>query len=101
MSQDRDAAQIDVKDNREAHRFEAEVEGELSVAYYVRRGDTIEFTHTEVPPSQEGRGIAAALARTALDRVRADGLKVVPSCPYFRAYIKRHPEYRDLVTMDA
>lgn len=101
MSESKDAAEVAVTDNREAHRFESEFEGQLSVAYYRRRGDTIEFTHTEVPPAQEGRGIAAALARAALDQARAEGLEVIPSCPYFASYIKRHPEYRDLLGADA
>jgi len=97
MSRDEEAAQVDVTHNTDAHRFEAEVEGQLSVSYYRRRGDSIEFTHTEVPPPQEGRGIAAALTRASLDYARAEGLTVVPSCPYFAAYIRRHPRYRDLV----
>jgi predicted GNAT family acetyltransferase len=35
--------------------------------------------------------------RTALDYVRAQGLKVLPLCPYAKAWIGRHPEYQDLL----
>jgi uncharacterized protein len=35
--------------------------------------------------------------RGALDDMRARGLKVAPVCPFVAAYIRRHPEYADLV----
>jgi uncharacterized protein len=88
-----------VEDNPAAGRFEAIVEGQLAVAEYRRAGDTIIFTHTEVPEALEGRGIAGALARTALEQARAQGLAVIPRCPYFAAYIRRHPEYASLVPL--
>jgi predicted GNAT family acetyltransferase len=67
------------------------------VATYTRRGDTITFWHTYVPPSMEGHGVGGALARTALEAARRDGLTVVPRCPFVASYIRRHPEYLDLV----
>jgi predicted GNAT family acetyltransferase len=44
----------------------------------------------------EGRGIGSALARGVLDTARALGLKVVPICPFVKAFMDRHPEYDDL-----
>ena len=38
-----------------------------------------------------------AVARAALDDVRRQGRQVTPVCPFIAAYIKRHPEYIDLV----
>lgn len=90
--------QVTVRDNREASQYEAELEGALGLAAYRLRGDTIVFTHTEVPEALEGRGIAAQIVRFALDDARARGLKVVPRCPYVAGFIARHPEYQDLVT---
>ena len=37
------------------------------------------------------------LVRGALDAVKADGLAVLPYCPFVRGYIARHPEYLSLV----
>lgn len=62
-----------------------------------RDGDVVALVHTEVDPDQEGKGIAGQLVRTALDEIRAKGQKVRPLCPYVKSWIKRHPEYADLV----
>lgn len=88
---------VHVENNPAAHRFETIIDGQLAQAQYRRRDDRIIFTHTEVPEELEGRGIASALARTALDFARSEGLIVVPICPFFASYIARHPEYQDLV----
>ena len=53
--------------------------------------------HTEVFPGYEGRGIAASLARFALDDARRRSLRVIASCPYLRRYLETHPEDRDIV----
>ncbi len=55
------------------------------------------FTHTEVDAEFEGRGVAGRLAQGALDDVRARGLKLTPLCPFIASFIRRHPEYDDLV----
>lgn len=88
---------INVKHNEKDGTFETEVEGGLAFVEYVRDGDSIRFTHTEVPKAAEGKGVAAAIAKTGLDYARANGLRVVPLCAYVRGYIERHPEYADLV----
>ena len=86
-----------VKNNEAEHRFELEVDGQTAISEYQRRNGTIVFTHTEVPLKLEGKGIGNALARSALDYARSEGLQVVPRCPFIAAFIKRHPEYQDLV----
>ena len=80
-----------------AGRFELRVEGRLCELVYHRAGGTIVFTHTGVPPELEGRGLGSLLVRAGLDYARAQGLKVVPLCPFVGAYLRRHPEYQDLV----
>jgi len=64
----------------------------------MNRGGRVNFIHTEVPAGLEGHGVGSLLARTALDDARARQLRVVPSCPFVRGYIRRHPEHRGLVT---
>jgi len=90
-------AAFQVENNAAAGRFEAVVDGQLAQAQYRRVGERILFTHTEVPEQLEGRGIAAQLARSGLDFARAEGLTVVPLCPFIASYIERHPEYQDLL----
>jgi uncharacterized protein len=58
------------------------------------------LVHTEVEPRHEGRGFASRLVAGALDDIRARGLGVVPTCPFVRSYLERHPEYGDLVVAD-
>lgn len=92
------ATPSDVKRNDARTRYELEVEGKLAVSEYNRLANAVMFTHTEVPEALEGRGIGSALARGALDDVRAQGLQVIPLCPFIAAFIRRHPEYLDLVS---
>jgi predicted GNAT family acetyltransferase len=88
---------ITVTDNPAEGRYEAIVDGYLAHADYIRQGTTITFTHTEVAPELEGRGVGGALARFALEDARAQGLAVIPLCPFIASYIRRHPEYSALV----
>ena len=86
---------IDVPDH---HRFELRSGGQL-VGFIVYRldGHVIRLIHTEVPSAFSGQGHASTLARSALDDARSRGLTVRPDCPYVASYIKKHPEYADLV----
>jgi predicted GNAT family acetyltransferase len=85
---------LDVVNNTDAGRYETS-SGHIA---YTRDGDVVTMTHTEVDPALEGQGIGGELVRQALDDVRAHGLRVRPSCPFVAAYIRRHPEYADLVS---
>ena len=87
----------EVRNNQAAHRYELEVEGQLALAAYRLRPGRITFTHTEVPDALEGRGIGSRLVKAALDDARAQGLKVVPACPFVKHYMDKHPETQDLL----
>jgi predicted GNAT family acetyltransferase len=73
--------------------------GEQGAGYieYKRQGDNIAILHTIVDQAFEGQGVGSALARDALDTARAEGWGVLPYCPFIQAYIKKHPDYLDLV----
>jgi predicted GNAT family acetyltransferase len=90
-------AEITVTNNEEASRYEAWVEERLCRIDYELRGDVIAYLHAGVPSELEGRGIAAALTRAALEDARRRHLRVVPVCSYVRAYIGRHSEYLPLL----
>ena len=82
----------------EAHsRLETVVDGHLCVIDYRLDGRVLTLPSVRVPAAVEGRGIAAALTRAALDWARADSLRVVPVCPYVITWLKRHPEYQDVL----
>ena len=82
--------------NELEQRFELWAGGRLAVLDYVRRGERIYLVHTEVPEEIERRGYGSALARAALEHARRERLRVVPSCPFVRAFIESHPEYAEL-----
>ena len=93
------AENVVVTNNRDERRYEARV-GEVlaGVAEYQQTHELIVFTHTEVDASFEGKGIGSALAKFALDEVRDAGeLKVMPLCPFIKAWIARHRDYIPLV----
>lgn len=85
-------------DNTTDHQFEATIDGHVALVQYSRDGRRLAITHTEVPVELEGRGVGSALMKAVLDRARSEGLEVMPFCPFARTYLKRHPEYADLVT---
>jgi predicted GNAT family acetyltransferase len=86
-----------VTDNAAAQRYELEVDGQIAIAAYRLRPGRITFTHTEVPEALAGRGIGKRLVKAGLDDARAQGLKVVPVCPFVKHYIDTHPEEQDLL----
>ena len=78
-------------------RFVANIDGSECVLEYRLSAYTMTITHTGVPASLGGRGIAADLTRFALDTAKAQGWKIVPACSYAEGFFKKHPEYADLL----
>jgi len=95
-----DLNKLTVTHNEEAQRFEMLVDGLRALLTYRRFPDRIVLVHTEVPQPLEGHGLAAKLSRFALDFARANHLRVVSLCPYVSSFIRKHPEYQDLVSSD-
>ena len=93
-----DSPTLAIRDNPEKHRFEADLgDGSFAIAEYTLPAGKIMFTHTEVPPGHEGKGIGSTLIRYALGEARSRDLKVIPICPFFAAYMQRHAEVQDLL----
>jgi len=87
-----------VEDNPAQSRFELRVDGELvGWSEYRPAGDSVIVAHTEIDERREGQGLGSALVRGTLDHIRAAGRTVIPTCAFTAAYIRRHPEYVELV----
>ena len=96
-----DGEHVVVRPNDAQLRYELVVDGHLAgFARYVRRGGRMIFVHTEVDPAYGGRGLGTVLARGALDAARAEGVPIVPLCPFIAAFVERHPEYQDIVDVE-
>ncbi|MFG2052633.1 GNAT family N-acetyltransferase [Micromonospora sp. NPDC048930] len=91
--------QYTVTDVPERERFEARDEtGTVAgVVTYQLTGNIIVYTHTEVDPAFEGKGVGSTLARAVMDDARDRGRTVVPVCPFLSAWLEKHPEYDGIV----
>lgn len=88
-----------VEDNPARRRFEVLVDGSLAgFTTYDVRPAAIALLRTEVDPRFAGLGVGSALARGLLDQVRERGEGVIVECPFIAAFIRRHPEYTDMLT---
>ena len=86
-----------IRDNTGAHRYELPVGADLAVVTYNLSGQNLMITETLVPEALEGQGIASRLARHVLDDARDRGLLILPVCPFFSAWLQKHPEHADVV----
>ena len=88
----------EIRDNAARKRFEIDLgDGTFAFADYTLPAGKIMFTHTEVPEAHEGKGLGTALIRAGLAAARERGLKVIPICPFFAAYMQKHEEVQDLL----
>ena len=95
---DIDNSRIEIRDDAEETAYLVLVDGSaVGRAEYTTFENRRVFTHTEVDDAYSGKGLANRLVRFALDDMRQRGISIVPLCPFFAAYIRRHPEYDDLV----
>jgi uncharacterized protein len=78
-------------------RFELERDGQVAYLEYNLAGKVLQLIHTEVPEALRGKGMASALAESALEWAREHEVKVDVICPSVAAYLAKHPEYSGLV----
>jgi uncharacterized protein len=97
MTENEKLGQPQVLHNAAEARFELRVGDALCQVNYRRTGCKLVIYSTAVPPALEGRGLAALLTRAALDFARSEMLQVEPCCSYTAAFLRKHPEYADLL----
>jgi uncharacterized protein len=90
--------ELQIVDNPDEQRYEARLGDDL-VGYlaYGLEPELITLVHTEVERSVKGQGVGSRLVAAALDDIRGRGLSARILCPFARAYVRRHPEYSDLM----
>jgi uncharacterized protein len=93
-----DDEDISISKNEAAGRYELRLgDRRVGLADFYQRGDVVVIPHTETSPEFGGRGLASRLVRHCLDDIRDQHLRVKPACPFVAAYIRKHPEYADLL----
>jgi hypothetical protein len=60
-------------------------------------GEVLIIKHTETRTEYKGKGLAAILVKKSIDYVRENNIKIIPDCPYAKAYFSRHKEYVDVL----
>ena len=96
--------QIQVVHDPAQQRFAVSVDGELAgfAEYRSRSGGTRrDFTHTEIDPAYAGQGLGGTLVSAALEQTRAEGLTIIPHCPFVAAWLRRHPDFAGTVEWPA
>ena len=87
----------DIRDNTEAKRYELALGDQTAVVTYNLSEPNLMITETLVPQALEGQGIASRLAKHVLADAKERGLLILPVCPFFSAYLQKHPEHADAV----
>lgn len=92
---------LEIQHDKEAHQFFTIVDGKTSFLKYSMKPDenTLDYYSTFVPPELRGRNIGQALVKFGLDYAKDNHYKVIPSCPFVKVYLDRHPEYKELTVL--
>jgi predicted GNAT family acetyltransferase/uncharacterized Fe-S cluster protein YjdI len=84
-------------DNAEKKRYELRYKGHTAFIDYILAKGNIYLTHTEVPRELEGQGIGSRMVLQALVDIKKRELILVPLCPFVAGYLKKHPDWKELV----
>lgn len=92
-----DLDQLEVIHNKDEKRFELWIDGCLCKLDYLQDGKNFVITHVGVHPEFRGHGVAGKITQAGLEYAKQGSLRVIPMCSYAAAYIRRHPEYVELM----
>jgi len=82
--------------NAEANQFEMQVPGGTAVLGYIPTADGMNLVHTSVPQEDEGNGHGTTLVKAAIEHARSSNARIIPTCPFVKAYFEKNPQDRDL-----
>lgn len=89
---------ITLNRNEEKKRFEINIDGYFAFIDYTQMGNAILLNHTEVDAELAGKGAATAVVEKTLHYLEGNNYELMPFCPLVFAYIKRHPEWKRIVS---
>jgi uncharacterized protein len=87
----------EVHDNTAARRFELQLDGATAFVAYQKSENAVRLIHTEVPEALSGRGVGSRLAKGTLELLRKSGTQVIAECSFVAEYVKKHPEFQDIL----
>lgn len=89
--------ELPLRVNSADQRFELDVEGYTAFIEYDLDDRTLALIHTEVPPELGGKGVGAAIVEKTLRYAKEHSYSIVPICPFVQTYLKRHPEWNEIL----
>src|SRR5215472_12567246 len=95
-----DMSDVAVTDNQDGSQLEIRVDGQLAELIYRTRAGRLILVHTEVPQALGGRGLGGELVRAAVRKAKAEGMTLVPLCPFARSWLEKHPDEASAVPID-
>ena len=95
-----DMEKLHITHNSGKNRFETLIDDYPSKLDYIRDGKNFVITHVGVHPELRGQGVAGRLVEVSLEYAKEESLRVIPMCSYAAAYIRRHPEYAELMNQE-
>ena len=81
----------------ENERFVIYKDGNEAYIKYTSGDGELNLYHTHTDPELRGQGLAAQVVRAALEYIKENELKVVPTCSYVQSFLKKNEEYKELV----
>ncbi len=87
----------ELHDNAGAEQYELVLNGETVFARYRKSAGVLTILWVESPPVLRGTGAAGQLMKLVGAEARKQGWRIVPVCGYAAAWLRRSPEFRDLV----
>ncbi len=87
----------ELRNNQTDHRYEMDEQGMTSWADYRLSGDRLYIDHVESPPALRGTGASGRLMAALAADARRQGLRITPICGFAAAWLRRSPEFGDLV----
>ncbi|MEM1364201.1 MAG: GNAT family N-acetyltransferase [Pseudomonadota bacterium] len=85
-------------DSKGRYYWSAPGEPEAELTYSVMSATTHIIDHTGVPDAYAGQNVGRDLWLRAVTDARAEGVKIVPLCPFAAAMFRRYPEWQDVLS---
>lgn len=90
--------EITREDTETGGRYVTTVDGYQAEMTFSKAGaKRLIIDHTGVPQELGGKGVGVALVERAVLDARASDIKIIPLCPFAKAQIEKHPEWRDVL----
>jgi predicted GNAT family acetyltransferase len=83
--------------NEAENKYEYHIDGNIAYITYDNQDGVMHITHTIVPKTLAGKGLAKILTIDVMKAIETQGLKVAPKCSYTVAFMEKNPEYQHLI----